>query len=154
MRSLPHAGATDRALASYSHAGEHARLWLTIGIVGAALDHDHRSQWARGTAAVAATEAASQMIKRRVRRSRPTLVGLPPLAATPSRFSFPSAHTASACAATGAFPSTIPRPVLAGGAIVMALSRPYLGVHYPSDVVAGALVGALAGRAARAAHGS
>lgn len=35
-------------------------------------------------------------------------------------------------------------------ALVMALSRPYLGVHFPSDVVAGAALGVMLGRLGRA----
>ena len=38
------------------------------------------------------------------------------------------------------------RPLLYGGATTMALTRPYLGMHYPSDVLVGALLGLALGR--------
>ena len=38
-------------------------------------------------------------------------------------------------------------PLLYGGAAMFALSRPYLGVHYPSDVAAGALLGSAVAKA-------
>lgn len=148
MRARPHWPIVDRLLAGYSRAGEHAGAWLVAALVGALGDRRRGRQWLGGAGAVAASEAASQAIKRRVRRRRPEWPGLPPLAATPSRYSFPSAHTASVCAAAVTFPTSRPR-TLRLSALAMAASRPYLGVHYPSDVLAGALLGVLIGRAAR-----
>jgi membrane-associated phospholipid phosphatase len=76
-----------------------------------------------------------------VRRRRPDLEGLPPLTPTVSRLSFPSAHCTMSFAAARAFRGLAPRAPLYGAALVFALSRPYLGVHYPSDVLAGAVLG-------------
>jgi membrane-associated phospholipid phosphatase len=81
-------------------------------------------------------------IKLVFRRRRPQLDGLPPLAGTPTKLSFPSAHTATAFA--GAFSYSrlgLPAGPLYGLAVVTAVSRPYLGLHYPSDVIAGAALG-------------
>ncbi|MGZ6695747.1 MAG: phosphatase PAP2 family protein [Solirubrobacteraceae bacterium] len=49
----------------------------------------------------------------------------------------------------GAFDGLLPPRLLRGVAIGYALSRPYLGVHYPFDVLAGALLGAAIGEAGR-----
>ena len=74
----------------------------------------------------------------------------PPLAKAPSKLSFPSAHATSSLAAAGALSRVEPRAgmplhLLAG---LICLSRPYLGMHYPSDVLAGAALGAVLGRLA------
>jgi undecaprenyl-diphosphatase len=61
------------------------------------------------------------------------------LASTLSGLSYPSAHAATSFAAAGALP--LPSLPLYAAAGAMALTRPYLGVHYPSDVIAGALLG-------------
>ncbi|MFI7061296.1 phosphatase PAP2 family protein [Kribbella sp. NPDC050124] len=68
----------------------------------------------------------------------------------PSSGSFPSGHSASAAAFAVAVGGVLPalRPALRASASVVAFSRVYTGVHYPSDVLVGATVGALSGRAA------
>jgi undecaprenyl-diphosphatase len=68
----------------------------------------------------------------------------------PASGSFPSGHSASAAAFAVAVGGVLPalRPALRVGASVIAFSRVYTGVHYPSDVLVGATVGALFGRLA------
>jgi undecaprenyl-diphosphatase len=85
-------------------------------------------------------------IKLAVKRPRPVLEGLPPLGGAPSSLSFPSAHALSSFAVATAMVRVDPAMV---GALVVALAislcRPYLGMHYPSDVLAGAFLGVLLG---------
>jgi undecaprenyl-diphosphatase len=69
--------------------------------------------------------------------------------ATPTGLSFPSSHASSSFAAARAFSGLLPWPLLYAGAILMALSRVYLGVHYPSDIAAGAGVGTAIGSLGR-----
>jgi membrane-associated phospholipid phosphatase len=89
---------------------------------------------------VLAALLANTAVKQLVRRPRPLLgPELPPLAATVSGLSYPSAHAATSFAAAGALP--LPSVPLYAAAGAMALTRPYLGVHYPSDVLAGAALG-------------
>ena len=68
--------------------------------------------------------------------------------------SFPSGHTCAAFAAGLAWAGTCSarwaRAAAVVSAVCMGLSRLYVGVHYPSDVLAGALVGSLAALAALA----
>jgi membrane-associated phospholipid phosphatase len=65
--------------------------------------------------------------------------------ATPTGLSFPSSHSTSSFAAAQAFAPLLPRGPLFGAACGMAFSRLYLGVHYPSDVAAGAALGTVIG---------
>jgi undecaprenyl-diphosphatase len=73
---------------------------------------------------------------------------LPPLAGAPSDLSFPSAHATSSVAAATAMGRVAPgaRLPLCGLATAICLTRPYLGMHYPSDVLGGAAVGLVIGR--------
>jgi hypothetical protein len=149
-RTRGHTLRADRAVARFSRLGEHAGIWLAIGLVGGVLDVERRREWRRATATVAGTYALNTAIKRVVGRRRPELPGLPPLTGTPTALSFPSAHASTSFAGAGVYSRlglpAVPLYTLATG---LALSRLYLGVHYPSDVLAGAVLGRLTARARR-----
>jgi undecaprenyl-diphosphatase len=72
------------------------------------------------------------------------------------RFSFPSGHTLHAVSFTLVVCSSLPMLglVLVPAAVLIALSRVVLGLHYPSDVVAGGLLGALVGSLSMALVGA
>lgn len=133
-----------------SHFGEHAGGWIALSALGAAVSPQRRRDWlAVGVGAVAA-HGAAVVIKQAVRRRRPHHPDIAVNVGTPSALSFPSAHATSStaaamllCRATGS-----PLPLVA--VPLMALSRLVLGVHYPTDVLAGMAVGAVvAGTTAR-----
>ncbi len=148
-RTRGHGPRAERAVASFSRLGEHAALWLALGASGAALDRPRRARWRRATAAVAGAYALNTALKLVVRRRRPTLSGLPPLVGTPTRLSFPSAHATTSFAGALAYTRLgLPAVPLYALAASLALSRLYLGVHYPSDVLAGAALGTVVAAAA------
>lgn len=139
----PRVAGAARAL---SRAGEHGALWLAVGLAGAAVDGARRSAWLRGTALTAGAHLVSMGVKRVVRRPRPAHVE--PLVRTAGRHSFPSSHATSAAAAAVAYSALGARGarVIPPLAAAMCVSRLVVGVHYPSDVVAGAALGALTAR--------
>jgi undecaprenyl-diphosphatase len=133
FRTRGHWPPLERAARLYARAGENGLLWFAIGVIA----RDRRAIRVVLTALIANTA-----VKQVVRRPRPVLGSdLPPLVSTISGRSYPSAHAATSFAAAGALGAVVPAPPLYAAAAAMALTRPYLGVHYPSDVAAGALLG-------------
>jgi len=133
----------------FSSLGEHALIWLVLGGGGALVDARRRSSWLRAMGAVVIAYVLNTALKLVVRRHRPRLEQLPALISTPTSLSFPSAHASSSFAAARAYSALMPGAPLYAVALAMALSRVYLGVHYPSDIAAGAVLGTIVGSGGR-----
>lgn len=138
-----------RAARAMSLFGEHAGGWLALGALGALADRGRRRDWLTASAAVALAHGASIGVKRVVRRPRPDHPQVRVLVGTPSRLSFPSAHATSTTTAAVLFGALLGRPLAAAVVPPMLVSRLVLGVHYPSDVLAGSLLGAAVAALAR-----
>jgi membrane-associated phospholipid phosphatase len=148
MRTRGHSPATERAMRSLGASGEWGAVWAGAGLAAAALDRRRRARWLLAAAVGPLAVGANYAVKLAVRRPRPKLDGLPPLAGAPSRHAFPSAHATSSFAAATAMARIAPstRAPLYALAVLICLTRPYLGMHHPSDVVAGAALGFGLGR--------
>jgi undecaprenyl-diphosphatase len=147
----------DPVLPRLSRGANHGLLWFAAAAaVAASRTPRARRAAARGVASLAFASAAINTIgKRSVRRTRPGLDPVPlvrQLKRQPITTSFPSGHAASAAAfATGvALESRGWGAAVAPLAGAVALSRVYTGVHFPSDVLAGAALGVGAAYAVRA----
>lgn len=139
-------GPVPAAARAYSRFGEHASGWMALGSAGALIDAPRRRLWRRVALAAFVAHAAAVVLKRIMRRRRPSAPEIRVLTPTPSDLSFPSAHAASTAAALVVLAPVVGRPVAAGAAGCMALARVLLGVHYPTDVAAGLAVGLVVGR--------
>ena len=141
LRSRGHSLRAELRVGAWSSAGEHGLIWHSLAMAGVAVDGHNRAVYLRTMRAVLVAFAANTLLKYAFRRARPVLEELPALAPTISGHSYPSAHAAMSFAAARNLSETLPGAPLYAAAVAMALSRPYLGVHYPSDVLAGAGLG-------------
>ncbi|CAN5382438.1 phosphatase PAP2 family protein [soil metagenome] len=126
-----------------SHFGEHSLGWLAVSGLGALLQPTRRGQWITAGVGAFTAHAAAVLIKRVVRRPRPHDPAVVVNVGVPSKLSFPSAHATSTTAAAVLMGQATGLPLPVVLVPPMALSRMVLGVHYPSDVAAGVVVGAL-----------
>ena len=149
LRPAGHSAAAEQAVRRFSALGEHAAVWLVLGAAGMAVDGRRRARWQRAALTVAGAYVLNSTIKLVVRRRRPQVAGLPALTGTPTGLSFPSAHATSSFAAARAYSTLLPASPLYALACGLSLSRLYLGVHYPSDSLAGALLGLVVGSLGR-----
>jgi undecaprenyl-diphosphatase len=143
----------DRLFSTASHVGDFSLVWHAIGIVrGAATG---RPDQVVVLAALLGVESliVNQGVKRLFRRERPTTTGDDRLQVRrPTTSSFPSGHASSAAFAAmvlsgwdGPRASVIWWKIAA----IVGISRAYVRIHHGSDVVAGAVVGALLGLVGR-----
>ena len=138
----------DRLFKLASRLGDFSLIWHLIGIARVIVDH---SAWRQSVviSAMIGVESliVNQGVKRLFRRTRPTQTGDPRfLVRRPSTSSFPSGHASSAFFAAGILTTATGHhlaPVWYVIATIVGMSRAYVRIHHPSDVVAGAALGAL-----------
>jgi membrane-associated phospholipid phosphatase len=149
LRTRGHFEPIETVMKGFGLAGEFAATWAAIGALGAAYDERRRTQWITAAAIGPVAVGVNFLVKVTVARERPLIEEHPPLARAPTKLSFPSAHATSSVAAAAAMARIAPgaRLSLYGIAALICVGRPYLGMHYPSDVLAGAALGAALGRA-------
>ena len=133
-------------LRAFTVAGTAGALWGFLAAAAFLLTGLRPSHLLIPWIAVAASWTLAEGAKYLFDRARPYIsdTEIAPLIKTPSSSSFPSGHSATAAAGaltlSAVYPSFAPALLLSG--FLVALSRIYLGVHYPFDVLAGALIGA------------
>jgi undecaprenyl-diphosphatase len=146
MRTRGHSPGLERAMRVLGKAGNNAAVWVAVNLLLALVDAGEREAWLICAALGPVAIGLNYAVKLLVRRARPILEGLPPLGGAPSSLSFPSAHATSSFAVATAMTRVDPLGALAFAlAIALALGRPYLGMHYPSDVLGGIALGVALG---------
>ncbi len=145
LRTRGHAPLPERAVLAFTRAGEHGLLWQVVSLLGLVLDPQCETLYRRAMRVTVLAYLANILLKYVVRRPRPVLEGLPALSSTVTGLSYPSAHSTTSFAAAGVLAQGLPAPPVYACAAAMALSRAYAGVHYPSDILAGALFGTALG---------
>jgi membrane-associated phospholipid phosphatase len=146
LRTRGHSPALEKLMRVLGKAGNNGGIWLGIGLVLAVVDRGNGEAWLVCAVLAPIAIPLNYVVKLVVKRPRPVLEGLPPLGGAPSSLSFPSAHATSSFAVATAMTRVDPLGAIAFAlAIALSLGRPYLGMHYPSDVLAGALLGVVLG---------
>jgi undecaprenyl-diphosphatase len=140
--------ALDENMRMLSRAANYSRLWIAVaGVLALVGGRSGRRAAAQGLTCIAVTSAtvniAVKRVGRRPRPERPPEQAAARVVRMPTSLSFPSGHSAAAFAfSTGVgngWPVVaVPLHAAAG---VVAYSRVHTGVHYPSDVVVGSILG-------------
>jgi undecaprenyl-diphosphatase len=136
-------GAIDPVAQALSYAGMLGAVWLGLALV-LALSHRRVEVFVWALAAVVLASVTSDAVKAATDRPRPDV---DTLVSRPHTSSFPSGHAATGFACATVLGVLLPRwraPLFALAALI-ALSRLYVGVHFPLDVVAGAALGVVVG---------
>ncbi len=151
-------GLLDPVFQGLSLVGSFGLVWLLLAVAISGFSWSRPWLWTRVGAVILLAESSSGALKYGVERDRPP-VSRPvpePLLETPSTFSFPSGHATVAFACATVLALAVPRlrwPLYALAALI-AFSRVYVGVHYPGDVLAGAVLGVAIATALRMLAGA
>ncbi len=134
--------------------GDAGMIWIALSLIFLCFKKTRRTGCMSLLALFFSLCVNNLFLKQIVARTRPydAIPDLVPLVARLTDFSFPSGHSAAAFSAAGVFVKTLPKRFgipLFLFAVVIALSRLYVGVHYPSDVLCGVISGLLISYAAR-----
>lgn len=132
----------------YTALGNTGMLWLVVSVAMLCFKKTRKAGAAALFALAIGFVCTNIVLKPLVQRTRPWLVveGLTVLISEGDPYSFPSGHTCASFAAACAWRPYLPERwgnTAVVFAVLMGFSRLYVGVHFPSDVLAGALVGCL-----------
>lgn len=147
-----HSPLLDQLMPAISFLGNSGWIWIAIAILMVLSKRYRRGGWLLTTALVFCLLVGNLTLKPLIARIRPfdvnTLVTL--LIAPPTDYSFPSGHSMASFAAAATLWHTDRRLGLAAFflAALIAFSRLYLYVHYPTDVLGGIVIGLLLGNLA------
>lgn len=124
-------------------------LWVVTGLCLLAGGRSRHQTALASALAIGGSVLLFKVIKSLVSRPRPyeSWQGLTSLVPAPDKFSFPSGHTMTAFAVWAVLAEGVPvfGPIFLTMALLIGASRVFLGMHYPTDVLVGALLGSVLG---------
>lgn len=143
----------DPVVSFYTKLGDAGIMWIAVCLALLIFPKTRRAGFCGAIALVLSLLCTNVVLKNIFTRTRPWLVveGLTAMVAEHDPNSFPSGHTSASFAAATALWRVLPRRwgwAALTAAALMGLSRLYVGVHFPSDVIVGVLVGCFCGWAA------
>ncbi len=138
-----------------THLGDAGMFWIVTAIVLLIWKRTRKAGLSASLALIIGALITNVALKNLMARIRPyeVVAGLTRIIEQQHDFSFPSGHTCASFAAAFALYRTLPRKWGIACLVLAALisfSRLYVGVHYPSDVLGGGVVGIFAGWAGTA----
>lgn len=134
----------DDVMVVASALGGGGFLWIVIGSIAGIFPRHTAAMWRLWLAVALSFLIVDDVVKPAFNRARPfDVMEIQMIDARPASASFPSGHAAMAVAGTLAITRMLPQSAwllwpIAG---VIAVSRVYLGMHWPSDVLAGLVIG-------------
>jgi undecaprenyl-diphosphatase len=144
--------AVDLVMYGASALGDHSVIWLALAALrGLRSGQGWRPLLRAGALLGAESLLVNGLVKLAFRRQRPETTQARPLhLRTPLTSSFPSGHASAAFLSAALLRDVRWGPLYYVLAVTVASSRVHVRIHHPSDVVAGAALGAVLGELARA----
>ncbi|AGF55688.1 undecaprenyl-diphosphatase [Clostridium saccharoperbutylacetonicum] len=151
IKNNMHSSIMDKIMIICTYLGNGGAIWIAIAAL-LTISKKYRKVGFLTLGALALSAILGEgILKHLIQRTRPCIdiPAIDMLIAKPLSYSFPSGHAASAFAAVTVLSKYFKkyRIVLLGLALSIAFSRLYLYVHYPSDVIAGIILGLMCGKA-------
>ena len=143
------APALNGVMCFITHLGDTGAIWIAFTLLLLFLPRTRKAGMICAAALIVNLLLTNIALKNIIQRIRPydVMDSLKILVEAEHDFSFPSGHTAASFACAWAMRRTLPKkcwiPAIVLAALI-SLSRLYVGVHYPTDVIGGAIVGIFA----------
>ena len=140
----------DPIMIGITYLGNAGIFWIALSILLLCLPRRRKLGLTCGASLIFDLLAVNLFIKKVVARVRPyeVIEGLTKIIGEQSDYSFPSGHTAASFAVATVLLMRAPKKLSVPMfvlACLISLSRLYVGVHHPTDILGGALIGALCG---------
>ena len=141
--------ALDGAMRFITHLGDAGAIWIVLTLILLFIPRTRKAGAVCAAALIVNLLITNLALKNIIQRIRPydVMDSLKILVDAEHDFSFPSGHTAASFAAVWAMRRMLPKKCWIPAivlAVLISLSRLYVGVHYPTDVIGGAIVGIIA----------